>query len=290
MNRSEIEAVLTEVLDRVESRKSKKIDRTIEQALADWLTAHDIGRKPLTRIFHAQTMAVIRKHLRDLSRPVSDVTAAEVMAFAKEVERYCPSRWNVFVSVIRSITVHGELLKRRKLRFRDLTLPNVEDFQRFLAELDKLPRSDAGVMVRFLTLTGLRFGEAKKLRWENIGKDRVTIPAGIAKSGRARVVPFLGGTAEIVEKLQALRKNELVFPKPWTRRAIEKACQRTGIPLLSMHCFRHMFATRCIEAGCDLPTVSRWMGHSDGGALLARMYFHLSDAQGQKKAAKLNIL
>ena len=26
-------------------------------------------------------------------------------------------------------------------------------------------------------------------------------------------------------------------------------------------------ATRCIEAGIDIPTVSRWLGHQDGGVL-----------------------
>jgi len=30
---------------------------------------------------------------------------------------------------------------------------------------------------------------------------------------------------------------------------------------------RHLFATRCIESGVDIPTVSRWLGHKDGGAL-----------------------
>jgi hypothetical protein len=28
-----------------------------------------------------------------------------------------------------------------------------------------------------------------------------------------------------------------------------------------------LFATRCIESGVDIPTVSRWLGHKDGGAL-----------------------
>src|ERR1041385_3250571 len=38
---------------------------------------------------------------------------------------------------------------------------------------------------------------------------------------------------------------------------------------------RHLFATRCIEAGVDIPTVSRWLGHVDGGALAMRTYGHL---------------
>ncbi len=39
--------------------------------------------------------------------------------------------------------------------------------------------------------------------------------------------------------------------------------------------FRHFLATRCIESGVDIPTVSRWLGHKDGGALAMRIYGHL---------------
>jgi len=36
---------------------------------------------------------------------------------------------------------------------------------------------------------------------------------------------------------------------------------------ITHHDLRHLFATTCIEAGVDIPTVSRWLGHQDGGAL-----------------------
>ena len=40
---------------------------------------------------------------------------------------------------------------------------------------------------------------------------------------------------------------------------------------------RHFFATTCIESGVDIPTISRWLGHKDGGALAMRTYGHLRD-------------
>ena len=40
------------------------------------------------------------------------------------------------------------------------------------------------------------------------------------------------------------------------------------------HDLRHFFATTCIESGVDIPTVSRWLGHKDGGALAMRLYGH----------------
>jgi hypothetical protein len=46
-------------------------------------------------------------------------------------------------------------------------------------------------------------------------------------------------------------------------------------PKFTHHDFRHFFATTCIESGVDIPTVSRWLGHKDGGALAMKRYGHL---------------
>jgi len=46
-------------------------------------------------------------------------------------------------------------------------------------------------------------------------------------------------------------------------------------------------ATRCIESGVDIPTVSRWLGHKDGGALAMRVYSHLRDSHSVNMAQKV---
>ena len=51
--------------------------------------------------------------------------------------------------------------------------------------------------------------------------------------------------------------------------------RKAGIPKFTHHDFRHFFATTCIESGVDIPTISRWLGHGDGGALAMRVYGHL---------------
>jgi integrase len=53
------------------------------------------------------------------------------------------------------------------------------------------------------------------------------------------------------------------------------ACRNLGYPHFTHHDLRHFFATTCIESGVDIPTVSRWLGHKDGGALAMRVYGHL---------------
>ena len=41
-------------------------------------------------------------------------------------------------------------------------------------------------------------------------------------------------------------------------------------------------------SGIPLPTVARWMGHSDGGVLVGRVYGHLADAHEDEMAQKVD--
>ena len=44
---------------------------------------------------------------------------------------------------------------------------------------------------------------------------------------------------------------------------------------ITHHDLRHLFATRYIESGVDIPTVSPWLRHKDGGALAMKVHDHL---------------
>jgi len=71
--------------------------------------------------------------------------------------------------------------------------------------------------------------------------------------------------------------NTTVMQVRECQKAIGTACQKLGLVRLTHHDLRHLFATRCIESGVDIPTVSRWLGHKDGGALAMKTYGHLRD-------------
>jgi integrase len=68
---------------------------------------------------------------------------------------------------------------------------------------------------------------------------------------------------------------------------LARACKEIGIAKLTHHDLRHLFATRCIESGVDIPTVSRWLGHKDGGALAMKTYGHLRNEHSQAMAQKV---
>ena len=123
-----------------------------------------------------------------------------------------------------------------------------------------------------------------------------------SKSGRTtskaefRFVPIIPPMLELLQKLKTQNShepNDRVCVVSECERALTSACgvkngERLkrkrwgkevllgiGIERITHHDLRHLFATRCIESGVDIPTVSRWLGHSDGGALAMKTYGHL---------------
>src|ERR1700691_225852 len=71
------------------------------------------------------------------------------------------------------------------------------------------------------------------------------------------------------------------------QKSIHRAAKLHGVARFTHHDLRHLFATRCIESGVDIPTVSRWLGHKDGGALAMKTYGHLRDQHSANMAQKV---
>jgi site-specific recombinase XerD len=51
---------------------------------------------------------------------------------------------------------------------------------------------------------------------------------------------------------------------------------------------RYLFASRCIENGVDIPTVSRLLGHQDRGALWMKTYGYLRDEHSANEGKKVS--
>ena len=46
-------------------------------------------------------------------------------------------------------------------------------------------------------------------------------------------------------------------------RRLKKLAEAAGVADATLHKFRHTYATRLLESGCDIVTVQKLMGHSD---------------------------
>jgi integrase len=153
-----------------------------------------------------------------------------------------------------------------------------------------------GDLVEFLAYSGLRATEAAGVRWQDVDLARGRIYVAPGKTGQARHVPLLDSMRDLLGRIQAeprwfrkehRRKNGFVLSVVECEKALTSACKKAGVHRMTRHDLRHLFATRCIEAGVDIPTVSRWLGHRDGGALCMKTYGHLRDEHSQAMATRV---
>ena len=259
-------------------------------ALAQWLALHSLGRKPRTVEFNSEIHGIIiRRWPGALNATVATITVDQVIAFAERVTHYCPSRWNAMVSALRTITPHGLKLKRRPLDAKERAALSPAQFDLLLLDLDQAKRSHGGLVVRFLAQTGMRIAEARRTEWANVKGDHFSLPGSVTKNGKPRAIPFVPGIRATLRALRRVGDGVRVIPQAACQTALRSACKRAGLSSMSHHDFRHLFATRAVESEVDIPTVARWLGHTDGGALLGRRYFHLLSSHSRRMAARVVI-
>jgi integrase len=141
----------------------------------------------------------------------------------------------------------------------------------------------------------LRLGEAKYVTWADVNFARRQLhvrgdPETATKNGETRFVPMIPELERRLAELRGERPNEpasaTVMRVFECQNSMTHAAAKIGMKRITHHDLRHLFATICIESGVDIPTVSRWLGHKDGGALCMKTYGHLrqdhSFAQAQR--------
>jgi len=154
--------------------------------------------------------------------------------------------------------------------------------------------SDCADMVQLLAYSGVRLNEAVSLRWRHVDSvnGRLTVP-GTKTETSFRTVPLFPALAALLAEIRARRGVEESVESPILgvkecKSALRSACKAVGVKAITHHDLRHFFATTCIESDVDIPTVSRWLGHNDGGALAVRVYGHLRQEHSQVQAARVN--
>ncbi len=112
-------------------------------------------------------------------------------------------------------------------------------------------------------------------------------PAIATKNGLIRFVPMNSELRDLLKGLIGKRKSGPLLKIADCKNGLANACKKVGCIRMTPHDLRDIFATRCIESGVDIPTVSKWLGHRDGGALLMKTYAHLRDEHSKAMAKKV---
>ncbi len=163
----------------------------------------------------------------------------------------------------------------------------------------------------FLALyTGIRVGELCALKWEDItdnyikinktmtriksdnGKTEIKI--GTPKSDSSnRLIPTPQCLLPLINQFRntgyVLSNDKLDYTEPRLMQIkFEKMISDCGLDRTNFHALRHTFATRCVEAGVDVKTLSEILGHSDVKTTLNR-YVHSSFELKQKSMKQFEL-
>jgi integrase len=269
------------------------------------------GIKPTTRKYWRECLAALQKSWAGLNETeVRKITQADCKKWASAyAKKASPTRYNNTVSVLRhvlNVAVESSVVysnaaavvKRAAVRGKDIALPTIEKFNALISEMRAGHSRDSMNCADFaagLAFTGCRVGEAREIAWRDVDFDAgEVVVRGDAKTGtknwELRRVPLIPDARALFQRMRSERLGEpldaKVFRVGECQKSLNRATQKVGTDRITHHDLRHLFATRCIESGVDIPTVSRWLGHKDGGALAMKTYGHLrrehSIAQAQR--------
>lgn len=183
--------------------------------------------------------------------------------------------------------------------------------------LSELDECRFGILLAMVT--GIRLGELCALRWENVSVKERTIRIhstiqrlkntepdteaktklwiGDPKSDTScRVIPIPEGVAGLCGKMAKRSPDAYVLTgtaEPMEPRTLQyrlrKYTRECGVEGVHFHTLRHSFATRCVEAGFEVKSLSEILGHANTSITLDR-YVHSSLDLKRANMDKLSLL
>lgn len=262
----------------------------------------ELGKVKLSKISSAMINKFIDSKIKKFSNSYVR-TMAIIMKSALELgikERF------VFMP---NLDIH--LPKANKHELQVLSVTEFNLLEQYI--LNNLDFTTLGIYISLYA--GLRIGEVCALRWNDIDfenriiKVRSTVirvkgansksydEIGTAKTDASiRDIPIYDKLFIPLLKMRKLSNSPYVISEKMDfikKRTFEyryhKILKNAGIRDINYHALRHSFATRCIECGVDVKSLSEFMGHSNVSVTL-NTYVHSSMDLKKMQIEKLNNL
>ena len=206
--------------------------------------------------------------------PLSGVTASSIKTWLarRNTGGMSPATQNRYLAALKSIykaaTTYGfckmnpaaaVTMQSEEVRAQDVL--NDEEFERLLVELPDYSRR----IVIAAAETGMRAGEIRRLVWEDVDLAAGELRVAVAKNKEYRVVPLTHRLQALLDEMKGEstpHPTAPVFEGVDIKKGLASALKRAGIEKhISLHSFRHQFATRALEAGMSsfhLQAIGGW--------------------------------
>ena len=275
-----------------------------EQFTSSVLAAADI--KTSTREYYRFCIQGIQNSWDGLAhKKLRDVTEKNCEEwFAKRKPQVDAQRLNNELGILKRICMFAqregvilhnpaESLGRVRIEREEPVIPSREQFVTLIAKLRENKNHDAADFVELLAYSGMRRNEAAALKWRDVDGRNFRVTGGKARSKNRKIrhLPLFPNMRELLLRIHRERggrtnPDDTIMLIKQCRDGISNACEDAGLPHFGHHSMRHCFATNAIEEGIDFKTIAEWLGHSDGGVLVAKVYGHLrkphSDAMAER--------
>lgn len=241
------------------------------------------------------TTALCSKFRETLSEKESPKMVRDILTVLKAVLKYSQQKeptFNKNIEIVMPRTVQKEM--------RVLSSQESASFLRYLIE--DIDACKLGIILS--VMTGMRIGEICALKWDNIslsdgtvkvsstmqrlrkldnnqnGKTEVVIGAP-KSSASMRTIPLTKECIALCERMAApcnsyvLTGSSLYMEPRALQYRLKKYTEACGLKGVHFHTLRHTFATRCVEVGFEIKSLSEILGHSSTTITLDR-YVHSS--------------
>ena len=177
-------------------------------------------------------------------------------------------------------------------------IPSVLSSEEVARVLDAARPGRERVLLQTAYACGLRISELVHLQVGDIDSARMVIIVRQGKGGKDRIVPLSPRLlAELRQYWLVHRSSPWMFPgakqRPLNQAGVQRQFQRTlrraGIDKRATpHTLRHSFATHLLEAGVDIVTVQRLLGHTSLST--TSHYLHISRRHLQSTPSLLDLI
>lgn len=208
------------------------------------------------------------------------------------VRRIC--KYAAHLRLMRSLELNFKVLDAKGTHIRVLS----DSSQNVVREHVYAEPSPRKLGLLLMMEMGLRIGEVCGLQWKDVDfahkalKVNKTVERIYVAPGKTAVVVQSPKTSSsnreipipnrLFQTLSELKKSDDIWILSSDKKPVEPRCYRkslqcylkkAGVETVNPHALRHTFATTCLQAGCNIKTLSELLGHATSDITM-RQYVH----------------